>query len=94
MSERTQYRSKIDEIVCKSGLSGSSIAREMGITTNRIIALRRATDHSISIDDVSSCEAAIVRLGGIVQSKSDDDIEKLRFHLGKVTEIIDRIKRA
>ena len=91
MKERTHYRSKIDEIVCKSELSASAIAREMGITNNRIVALRRAIDSSISTDDMASCKAAILRMGGKVYSEGDTDIEKLRFHLSKVKEIINGI---
>jgi len=56
------YRSYIDKIVGESGYSGSLIAREMGITVNRIIALRRALSENISTDDVASCKSAISRL--------------------------------
>jgi len=88
MKERTHYRSKIDELVCKSGLSGSAIAREMSVTTNRIIALRRATDSGISTDDMDSCRAAIKRLGGIISTKAEDDMKSIKFHLKKVFEIL------
>jgi predicted transcriptional regulator len=70
MKEDSHYRSKIDELVCKSGLSGLAIAREMGITTNRIVALRRAVSKYISTDDLASCEAAILRLGGTISNET------------------------
>jgi len=75
--EKTQYRSSIDELVCKSGLPGSVIAREMGISVNRIIALRRARSENISTDDLSACKAAIVRLGGDVGYDQDGELARV-----------------
>ena len=71
MTEGTRYRSRIDELVLKSGFSGLKIAREMGVSTNRIVALRRAKDKNVSTDDLTSCSDAIRRLGGDVGFDSD-----------------------
>ena len=76
IKEGTRYRSRIDELVVNSGLTGLKIAREMGITKNRIIALRRAQDKNISTDDLSACQAAILRLGGDIIFNQDGDLVK------------------
>lgn len=83
-----EYRSKIDELVCKSGIPGSTIAREMGITVNRIIALRRCVNTSISSDDVASCEAAIERLGGHLESREESRLSELKYHLNEIKSIL------
>lgn len=75
--ERTQYRSSIDELVCKSGISGTKIAAEMGVPLNRIVALRRANSKNISSDDLAACSAAIIRLGGDVAFNQDGDLDFL-----------------
>ena len=71
MTEGTRYRSRIDELVLKSSFSGLKIAREMGISKNRIIALRMAKDANVSTYDLASCSDAIRRLGGDVGFDSD-----------------------
>jgi hypothetical protein len=81
MKARTQYRSSIDELVCKSGLAGSAISREMGVTVNRIIALRRANSENISRDDLAACKSAILRLGGEISYNQDGDLALIPDHL-------------
>ena len=72
MTEEVKYRSSIDELVLKSGFSGLKIAREMGITANRMVALRRARDKNVSTDDLAACGAAVNRLGGDTGFDSDE----------------------
>jgi len=88
MKERIRYRSKIDEMVVRSGLSGLAVAREMGMTTNRMVSLRRAVDANISTDDMVACTAAIKRMGGYLHSDDADKLERLRFHLTEIFEIL------
>ena len=88
MNERTHYRSKIDELICKSGVSALAVAREMGITNNRIIALSRAKEQNISSDDMAACRAAIERLGGHIQDEEESKIEAINTHLREIIELL------
>jgi len=56
------YRSEIDKMIIESGYTGKSVAVEMGVTYNRMVALRRACPGNISTDDLRSCASAIYSL--------------------------------
>ena len=60
MKEQKYYRSPIDELVSKSGMSAKAIAAEMGIKYHRMVALRRLKD--VQDDDLQNCERAIAAL--------------------------------
>jgi len=60
MKEQKYYRSPIDELVSKSGMSAKAIAQEMGIKYHRMVALRRLKD--VQDDDLQNCERAIAAL--------------------------------
>ena len=79
MSGDKHYRSKIDKLVCESGLTAVSIAKEMGVQHDRLVALRRAKSSNISSDDYSACVAAIARLYGSLPLEASRTIEQ-RLH--------------
>ena len=60
MKKVTHFRSPIDEAVINSGLRATSITHEMGITYNRMVALRRA--QKVLPEDLRLCKAAIATL--------------------------------
>ena len=85
---KESYRSKIDKLVCESGLKGSAVAREMGVSVDRIIALRRGKDENISSDDFKSCVSAIARLGGDIPVTQHRSIEE---RLSDIEAKLDRV---
>lgn len=60
MEKQKYYRSPIDELVSKSGMSAKAISQEMGIKYHRMVALRRLKN--VQDNDLQNCERAIAAL--------------------------------
>jgi len=76
MADEKNYRSKIDRLICQSGLTAVSVAKEMGVRHDRLVALRRAKCSNISSDDYTACVAAIARLHGKLPLEPHRSIEE------------------
>jgi DNA-binding Xre family transcriptional regulator len=88
------YRSCIDKLVCESGLKGTAVACEMGITVNRIVALRRGKDENITDREYRLCRAAIIRLGGKVTPTPVKDVaQRLDAIDNQLSKIIDLMSK-
>jgi len=57
---RDYYRSPLDEVVSNASYSAKTIARKMGITYHRMVALRRVRDQDEK--DLKLCKKAISQL--------------------------------